>query len=105
MWRFHWERYGGWRAVRIILDSAAGVEKWRAVAWGAVLLILWLLGPPVEALAVSASQLLPGAVVPIFLVASVLFLFVRGLLKENYEGFQEEAQERERVKAEKARLE
>jgi hypothetical protein len=105
MWRFHWERYGGRRAGRIFLDSAAGVEKWRAVAWGIILLILWLLGPPVEALAVSVSQLLPGWVVPVFLLASVLFLFVRGLLKENYENFQEEEQKREQVEAEKVGLE
>ena len=53
----------------------------------------------------SAWQLLPSWVWPAFVLASVAFLFVRGLVKANYEAFLEVEQERDEERRKREELE
>src|SRR5215212_10560973 len=100
MWRFHWQKYGGRRSWRILIDSATSIEKGRGVValWGGAFFGLLFLGTPLGDWVMSTWQILPWWVVPVFLLASVVFLFVRGLVKANYEDIQEIEGDKTRLK-------
>lgn len=101
-WRWHWKKYGGRRAVKIFLDSAAGIEKWRGVLalWGGAFASLLFFGTPLGDVVMSTWHLLPWWTVPVFLLASLAVLFVRGLIKANYEEFQELEKKRDGLRGE-----
>lgn len=87
---------------KILLDSAASIEKWQGVLvlWGGVFFALLFVSTPLADTVVSTLQLLPWWTVPVFLLASLAFLFVRGLLKANYEEFRKIEHERDELKTE-----
>ena len=102
MWRYHWKKYGGRRAGKILLDSAASIEKWRGVLvlWGGTFGVLLFFGTPLGDAVMSTWYLLPWWTVPVFLSASLVALFVRGLIKANYEEFQKLEKERNDLREE-----
>lgn len=107
MWRFHWKKYGGKRAGKILRDSAYSIDKWKSVLtlWVGAFAALLFIGTPLADVVMSTWQLLPLWVVPVFLLASLAYLFVRGLVKANYEEFQEASRELDKVEEKRGDLE
>jgi hypothetical protein len=91
MWRWHWKKYGGRRMGKILLDSAASIDKWRSVLvlWGGAFLGLLFISTPLGDAVMNTWHLLPSWSVPVFLLVSLVILFVRGLVKANYDKFTE----------------
>ena len=90
---FYRDQYRG-RVGKIFVESVFGVEKWAGVLWGIFVVALAFLTSPVQDHLMSAWQGLPVLVIPVFVMASVVVLFVRGLLKANWQDFEEVKQER-----------
>jgi hypothetical protein len=101
MWRWHWKKYGGLRMGKILLDSAASIDKWRSVLflWGGAFLGLLFISTPLGDAVMSTWHLLPSWTVPVFLLVSLAILFVRGLVKANYEEFRRVEGERDQEQA------
>lgn len=101
-WRWHWKKYGGRRAAKIFLDSALSIEKWRGALtlWGGAFATLLFFGTPLGDVVMSTWHLLPWWTVPVFLLVSLLALFVRGLVKANYGEVQRLEEERDDLREE-----
>jgi hypothetical protein len=95
--RFYRDQYRG-RLGKIFVESVFGVQKWYSLLWVVFVSALSFFTRPVQAWIMGTSEGWPVWVVPVFVMASVIVLFVRGLLKENYERFL-------KIQNEKARLE
>jgi hypothetical protein len=96
--RFYRNEYRG-RVGRIFVESVFGVEKWAGVLWGVFLLVLAFFTRPVQEAVLNVWQGLPFWVVPAFVIASAVFLFGRGLLKENQRRIQKAERDNERLQA------
>lgn len=88
MLRFYRGQYRG-RIGKLFVESVFGADKWAGLLWGVFILALACLTRPVQDYLMSTWEGLPVWVVPAFVMALVVVLFVRGLLKENFEKFQE----------------
>jgi hypothetical protein len=80
--RFYRDQYRG-RIGKIFFDSVFGVEKWYSLLWVVFISALSFLTRPVQARIMGTWEGWPIWVIPVFVMASVVVLFVRGLLKEN----------------------
>ena len=83
------------RIGKIFVESVFGAEKWTGLLWGIFILAFACLTRPVQDYLMTTWEGLPVWAVPVFVMASVVVLFVRGLLKENFEKFREIEQERD----------
>jgi hypothetical protein len=95
--RFYRDQYQG-RIGKIFVESVFGAEKWASLLWGLFILALACLTRPVQDYLMSTWEGLPVWVVPVVVMALVVVLFVRGLLKENFEKVQEVQKERDALK-------
>jgi hypothetical protein len=85
--RFYRDEYRG-QVGKIFVESVVGVDTWAgSIGRGFFLLALTCLTHPVQKRLMSAWEGLPIWVVPVAVMAAVVVLFVRGLLKENFERF------------------
>src|SRR5215210_19939 len=104
MLRFYREQFRG-RLGKIFVESVVGVDTWAGIGRGLFLLGLVFITEPVQKRLVRMWEGLPLWAVPVVVMAAVVALFVRGLLKENYANFQKVEAARRDIQDEKARLE